>query len=239
MVVDGGPASFAGTSRIRFGGSVADATLSARKALPGGVFGCGRSVARAGLLTAHGPPERAEWPYPRTGAVADRVAMTERITLSADTTVARLRAERASGLASDRLCAALDDPSWLGAIGDPPPNHPELRRIETDLAFDLTEERRTVTFRKAAFVDIGPVRRNGANCIAQIAWRASSLAPLFPVFAGTIEASDGLLVLDGVYAPPGGGVGLLVDRGFLHVFARRTANWFLDRLVSELGSPTR
>lgn len=163
--------------------------------------------------------------------------MTQRTTFSLDTTVAPLRAERASDLAADRLCAALDDPSWLGVIGDPPPDHPELRRIETDLAFDLTEERRTVTFRKAAFVDIGPVRRNGAGCAAEISWRAASLAPLFPVFAGTIQASNGRIVLDGVYAPPGGGVGLLVDRGFLNVFARRTANWFLDRLVSELGAP--
>jgi hypothetical protein len=34
--LDVGPASFAGTSRIRFGGSVAGATLSAHEALPGG-----------------------------------------------------------------------------------------------------------------------------------------------------------------------------------------------------------
>ncbi|MGH2474799.1 MAG: hypothetical protein ACRDIL_06000 [Candidatus Limnocylindrales bacterium] len=163
--------------------------------------------------------------------------MTERTTLSGHPTVAPLRAERALDAAVDRLCSALEDPGWLGAIGDPPPDHPELRRIVTDLAFDLTEARRTVTFRKAAFVDIGPVRPNGVGCVAEISWRASSFAPLFPVFAGTIEATNGLIVLDGVYAPPGGGVGLLVDRGFLRVFARRTANWFLDRLVSELSEP--
>jgi hypothetical protein len=42
------------------------------------------------------------------------------------------------------------------------------------------------------------------------------------------------LRLVGKYAPPGGGVGLLVDRAILHHFARRTAGWLLDRLVAEL-----
>ena len=39
----GGPASFAGTSQIRFGGSVAGATLSARQRSPGALFDCPES----------------------------------------------------------------------------------------------------------------------------------------------------------------------------------------------------
>ena len=39
-----GPASYTGTSRIRFGGSVAFATLSARVRSPEAVFSCGRSL---------------------------------------------------------------------------------------------------------------------------------------------------------------------------------------------------
>jgi hypothetical protein len=162
--------------------------------------------------------------------------MTDITHSATETSVAHLRAERAVSDGLDRLCALLDDPAWLGATVDAPPAHPELRRVETDLAFELTEERRTMTFRKAAYVDVGPVRRSPTGCAAEISWRASSYAPLFPVFAGMIQANDGLLILDGVYAPPGGGVGLLVDRKFLRVFARRTANWFLDRLVAELAA---
>lgn len=167
----------------------------------------------------------------------DRVAMTDTTHSATETAVAHLRAERALPEGLDRLCALLADPSWLGSAAGSPPDHPELRRVETDLAFELTEERRTMTFRKAAFVDFGPVRQSSSGCAAEISWRASSYAPLFPVFAGTIQANDGLLVLDGVYAPPGGGVGLLVDRKFLRVFARRTANWFLDQLAAELAAP--
>lgn len=167
-------------------------------------------------------------------AARDRGAMTDTTHSATESAVAHLRAERALPEGLDRLCAALADPGWLGSRAEASPDHPELRRVETDLAFELTEERRTMTFRKAAYVDFGPVRRTPTGCAAEISWRASSYAPLFPVFAGTLRANEGLLILDGVYAPPGGGVGLLVDRSFLRVFARRTANWFLDRLVAEL-----
>src|SRR3954470_1205378 len=55
-----GPASFAGTSQIRFGGSVAFATLSARVRSPEAVFGCQPSLAPAGAATRRrrlgGPP---------------------------------------------------------------------------------------------------------------------------------------------------------------------------------------
>jgi hypothetical protein len=42
------------------------------------------------------------------------------------------------------------------------------------------------------------------------------------------------LRLDGVYAPPGGGIGLLVDRALLHFVAQRTAIWFLERVAAEV-----
>jgi hypothetical protein len=135
---------------------------------------------------------------------------------------------------TDAVCAALADPAWLGRTIAAPPEHPEHRRVETDLAFALPAEARTLTFRKAAFVDIGPVRRDGRTCSAEIGWRASTLAPLFPVFGGRVEARDGVLRLDGVYAPPGGGIGLLVDRALLHFVAQRTAIWFLERVAGQV-----
>lgn len=138
----------------------------------------------------------------------------------------------------DAVCAALADPTWLGPPVDAPPDHPEHRRVETDLAFALPAEARTLTFRKAAFVDIGPVRRDGMTCSAEIGWRASTLAPLFPVFGGRVEARDGVLRLDGVYAPPGGGIGLLVDRALLHFVAQRTAIWFLERVAAQVDAPS-
>jgi hypothetical protein len=132
------------------------------------------------------------------------------------------------------LCRAFEDPSWLGDPVESPDLLPGLHRVETDLAFALSDDPKKLTFRKAAYVDLGPIPGDGGHCSGRVEWRASSFAPLFPVFAGIVTTHDGGLHLEGVYAPPGGGVGLLVDRTILHHFARRTAIWFLDRLIEEL-----
>src|SRR6266481_4500144 len=50
-----GPASFAGTSRIRFGGSVAGATLSARSRSPEAVFSCANDPTIAVVAARSGP----------------------------------------------------------------------------------------------------------------------------------------------------------------------------------------
>jgi len=136
------------------------------------------------------------------------------------------------------LCPALRDPSWLGRLTGPVGGGSRaddgLQRVETDLAFAMSDDPRRLTFRKAAYVDVGGSVGLDGTCLGRVEWRAASFAPLFPVFSGTVSAHDGVLHLVGAYAPPAGGVGVLVDRAFLHHFARRTAIWFLDRLIEEL-----
>jgi hypothetical protein len=150
--------------------------------------------------------------------------------------VARLTVTRILRADPGGLRRALEDPSWLGRPMDGPANTPGLRRVETDLAFAMTGDSEKLTFRKAAYVDLGVASvASDGSCIGRVEWRASSFAPLFPVFSGTVTAHDGGLHLEGVYEPPDGGVGLVVDRTFLHHFARRTAIWFLDRLIEELA----
>ena len=146
--------------------------------------------------------------------------------------VARLTVTRILRADPVGLCRALEDPRWLGRRIDTPANPPGLLRVETDLAFAMTDDPEKLTFRKAAFVDLGVASTApDGSCVGRVEWRASSFAPLF-------TAHDGGLHLEGVYEPPGGGVGLVVDRTFLHHFARRTAIWFLDRLIEELGTPS-
>ena len=147
--------------------------------------------------------------------------------------VARLVVTRILRGDPGRLCPALEDPRWLGHPVDSAPAA-GMHRVETDLAFALSDDADRLMFRKAALVDVGVTHDATGGCIGHVEWRAASFAPLFPVFSGTVTAHDGGLHLEGVYAPPGGGVGLLVDRTFLHHFARRTAIWFLDRLIEEL-----
>lgn len=147
--------------------------------------------------------------------------------------VAPLEARRALQADPSALCGLLGDLDWLGVEVADPAERSDTRRVQTDLAFALGGDGRVVTFRKAAVVEVGPVHADLDGCFVDIAWRAASFAPLFPVFAGRLSVRTGSLRLAGSYAPPGGGVGLLVDRTVLHYVAQRTASWLLDRFAAE------
>lgn len=130
----------------------------------------------------------------------------------------------------DALRAALERAtSWLGpSVDDGPPG---MRRHLTDLRLRVGDQPGRATFRKAAYVDIGRVRRVSDGYEVEISWRAATLAPLFPVFSGKLAIADGELRLEGWYAPPGGAIGFVVDRALLRVAARGTARWFLNEMV--------
>ena len=119
---------------------------------------------------------------------------------------------------------------WLGdPVGTTEPG--ELRRTAVDLRMLLgAEGRRLTTLRKAAYVDLGLPRPVGREWEAEIAWRASTAAPLFPVFAGWLTIGVDQLRVDGLYAPPGGIVGRGADRMLLHVAANGTARWLLAEI---------
>jgi hypothetical protein len=87
-----------------------------------------------------------------------------------------------------------------------------------------------VTFRKAAYVDHGPFRATTDGGSIEVAWRASTLAPLFPVFSGELRLEGRDATLTGLYAPPGGVVGRVADRALLRVAATGTARWLLATL---------
>lgn len=130
---------------------------------------------------------------------------------------------------------ALAEPDWLGSAAEPPADRPGVRRYLTDLVLQLSAAARPLEFRKAAFVDIGPVVDRGRSLEVEIGWRSATMAPLFPVFAGLLLVTPAGLVLEGAYAPPFGEAGMLIDKAALHFVARRTARWFLGRVGAELG----
>ena len=126
-------------------------------------------------------------------------------------------------------------PSWLGS-SIPAPD-PHTHRFLTDLELPIRDHAPTMTFKKAAFVDLGPVKATADRCEVEIGWRSSSMAPLFPVFAGKLVVTATDLTLDGYYAPPGGDLGAVLDKAFLNIAARGTARWFLGRAARALQSP--
>ena len=66
-----------------------------------------------------------------------------------------------------------------------------IRRFAVDLRLRLGGEATGLTtFGKAAWVDLGTVRRVGDGYVVPIEWQASSAAPLFPVFSGELRVED-------------------------------------------------
>jgi hypothetical protein len=118
--------------------------------------------------------------------------------------------------------------AWLGPEVEPAPEG--MRRHEADLRLRVSDQPSLVTFRKAAFVDVGPVKPLDDGWEVEIGWRASTMAPLFPVFSGLIIARNDELTLSGWYAPPGGAMGRAADRALLHIAAEGTARWLLAEL---------
>ncbi len=124
------------------------------------------------------------------------------------------------------------DDAWLGKrIEEGPAGS---RRYETDLVLPMREQATHMVLRKAAVVELGPVEDVPNGFEAQVSWRSASLAPLFPVFVGRLSVAPDLLELDGYYAPPGGEVGVILDRALLNIAARGTARWFLTRVAETL-----
>jgi hypothetical protein len=118
--------------------------------------------------------------------------------------------------------------SWLGPEVEA--SESGMHRHHADLRLRAGEAPADVTFRKAAYVDIGDVRALDAGFEVEIGWRASSFAPLFPVFAGTLVVRGDEITLSGSYAPPLGVIGRAADRALLHIAAEGTARWLLARL---------
>lgn len=120
--------------------------------------------------------------------------------------------------------------AWLG----PPIDVVDGRdRFVVDLELRVVEQAPRVAFHKAAYVDLPPLEgpRSAGVVRLPISWRAASLAPLFPVFAGTLTWEAGELRLDGYYEPPGGNVGIVMDRLMLNAAARATARRLLERIA--------
>lgn len=118
--------------------------------------------------------------------------------------------------------------AWLGPEIDRAP--PGMRRHQADLRLRVSDHPSLVTFGKAAYVDIGPVHPLDDGWEVEISWRASTMAPLFPVFSGSLVVRGDELTLSGWYAPPGGVVGHVADRALLHIAAEGTARWLLGEL---------
>ena len=155
--------------------------------------------------------------------MADAARSTEAAQLS------HLVVRRRTTSSADRLAWAIRAArTWLGPeVAEPPAG---MHRHEADLRLRVSARPSVVTFGKAAFVDLGQMQPLADGWLVEVSWRAASLAPLFPVFSGTLVVRPEELSLSGWYAPPGGVVGRMADRGLLHIAAEGTGRWLLGEL---------
>ncbi len=124
--------------------------------------------------------------------------------------------------------------AWLGTPVEA--THPGSHRYLTDLSLPIRDHAPSLIFRKAAYVDLGEIRQTAEGCEIEIGWQSSSLAPLFPVFAGHLTLTRTEVRLEGYYAPPGGELGAALDKAFLGIAARGTARWFLERTTEAVAA---
>lgn len=130
--------------------------------------------------------------------------------------------------------------AWAGELVDRGLAAEGSDRYLLDLELRVSDLAPRVAFHKAAYVDLGPLRvaEGSAPLAVEVSWRAAGLTPLFPVFAGTLRWRDGELRLDGYYAPPGGGIGLVADRLLLNTAARGTGRRLLEKIADAMrGEP--
>jgi hypothetical protein len=148
--------------------------------------------------------------------------------------VVKLRLTLPARLDLGRVPAAFGGPDadWLGQRVSGEAS--ELRRFSCDLELRVDPDRRA-TFAKSAIVTFGALERIDDTWVVPIEWRSATLAPLFPVFVGRLRVRANWIELDGHYAPPGGTIGLLLDRALLHFAARATGRWFIQKAISALG----
>jgi hypothetical protein len=125
--------------------------------------------------------------------------------------------------------------TWLGPEVEGAPEG--MHRHQTDLRLMVGDHPSLVTLRKAAYVDLGPVQPFNEDWQIEISWRAATLAPLFPVFSGSLLVRGEAMILSGWYAPPGGELGRFADRALLHRVAKATANWLLSEFERAAREP--
>lgn len=154
--------------------------------------------------------------------------------LPTDEYIARLRLDLAAPVDLARVPEAFgsQEARWLGELA--PDQEPAVRRILCDLELRAGGSERAL-FRKAALVALGEPRRDGGGWVVPLEWRATTMAPLFPVFVGRLRIGPDKIELDGGYAPPGGKLGYLIDAALLGVAARETGRWFLRKVALVLA----
>jgi hypothetical protein len=95
---------------------------------------------------------------------------------------------------------------------------------------------------KKVEVELGITTRSGESLVIPVTWWATGASALFPRMDGDLTISplgpdQSSVSFQGVYEPPLGPMGRLLDRSVLRRVADSTVKAWVDRLVTETATP--
>lgn len=99
-----------------------------------------------------------------------------------------------------------------------------------------------VSIRKRVTVELGNPEQHGDWTDVPISWKATFPERLFPVLNGRLELVpvdqvETRLTVSGMYEPPLGRLGNLIDEALMHSVAEATVRELTEEIALQLGAP--
>ena len=112
-------------------------------------------------------------------------------------------------------------------------------RLQADNASDLGFRVAGVSLHKRVIVDLGEPEKKGEWTNVPITWKATFPQQLFPVLVGRLELVPvekelTRLTISGMYEPPLGRLGTLINEAIMHTVAEATVKEVTESIATQL-----
>lgn len=114
-------------------------------------------------------------------------------------------------------------------------------RLRADSVSDVGMRMAGISVRKRVAIELGEPEKKGDWTDVPISWKATFPEQLFPVLTGHLElvpVEKGVtrLTVSGMYKPPLGRLGALLDEALMHSVAEATVRELTESIARELGT---
>lgn len=114
-------------------------------------------------------------------------------------------------------------------------------RLQGDHSSEVGLRVAGVSVRKRVTVELGEPEQKGNWTNVPISWKATFPEQLFPVLVGRlelvpVERDVTRLTVSGMYEPPLGGLGKLIDEAVMHSVAAATVREVTESIAKQLGA---
>jgi hypothetical protein len=115
-------------------------------------------------------------------------------------------------------------------------------RLQADNAAEVGLRVAGVSIHKRVIVELGEPEKKGEWTNVPISWKATFPEQLFPVLSGRlelvpVEKKVTRLTVSGMYEPPLGRLGALIDETIMHSVAEATVKEVTESIAVQLSSP--